>query len=98
MMEAPAIDTREKPGKAPKISPFVKLTLTLRELIAAANLGDSPIASHLLVRATPSGRKVVEGAVVVLRGRETVEVFEQWAARNNIKPARLGAGEGGAEP
>jgi len=52
----------------------------LRRLVQAANRSPDPVA--LVVLGESMERS--EGAVVILRGRDTVRLFEQWAVRNRV--------------
>lgn len=69
------------PPETPQVNPKdYDLRGQLRGLVNAANR--SPDVVSMLVLGKDMDH--AEGAIVVLRGRQAVQLFEQWAIRNRV--------------
>lgn len=77
---------RERPGGLSDYFPkhLVALTKEIRRLLKDADRDSDPVSITILSQGANGDDLAADGAVVVLKGGDTVALFCQWAERNKV--------------
>ncbi len=75
----------DRPGLAGYFSRHVRsLGEDLRRLLRAADRDSDPVSITILTEGPVGDELAADGAIVILKGGDTVALFCQWAERNKV--------------